>query len=175
MEWRLIAAGGVLSLVSGGTLAVQHVHTAQHQAQAEQHQAQQDHDYTVRQLLPTSPASALITQHVMISRHDDTTACLLMSPDARTQFAAAYGAPDCQPAMRQLAAAVTNPARYQVPHVPDQAIVAGTTVATASGCAVTWTLPSDTTPLPDPGPRLGTLTLTRQGTGGYLITSYKPC
>ena len=90
----------------------------------------------------------------------------LLADPVRARFAAAAGQPDCDAAVRALAAQVTDPGRYadaEAPSEPPPATGSPWTPAHWTGAA---------TPA---GPQLGHLTITAAAPSRYLVTGFRPC
>jgi hypothetical protein len=138
-------------------------------------------DITVYHLQPERPATptdlvVTLQQHIA-DGIDDGATCLMFSPEAGAQFAAALHAPGCAMAyyylhgQRNYAMRLDNDVT-----VPDWTISVHGSTATANACVLQWKNDSwdNLAGYPDPGPALGHLTLARAG-GGWMIVGYQSC
>ncbi|WP_394614518.1 hypothetical protein JNUCC0626_32185 [Lentzea sp. JNUCC 0626] len=170
VQLKLVVPG--LALTLAGTLGVAAEHMQVLTAQRQE--AAQAHDYQVAQLLPRSPQAELQVFYSLLARRESKRACFLLAEPVRQLFAAAHGASDCVSAMDQLAAKVTDKARYEMPiYDTATAITVQGDLATVDACAVSWS-----TVLGggfEAGPKLGRWQLARQHGQGYLIVGWQPC
>lgn len=177
---RLVKLG---ALLAGAVLAVSGlvgiIATAQDRAAAYQAAG----DVARGQLLPDTPADALLTLMRAVSRPNDPIGCALLDDPAAVQFASAYRAPDCPAALRAAGARVVDPDAYdRIEHdslTVDQPDPAGPAVV--DGCAVRWRptldqiLGNSTAPAPSPGPPLGVVTVAPAYGTGWIITDFRRC
>ncbi len=173
-RWRVLAASVAVGVVcAAGLLVSGHESAVQQQLQ----QAQGDQVDASRELAddPTLLLSSLTT---LIVSGDTVGGCFYFSPAAQAQFAASVGARDCPVAISVLHQQVRDPARYQSPRLPPEAITRGPggEMATVNACVATWGPAFEGSPSDGSvGPRLGVLTLVRQHGNGYLVTRYTGC
>lgn len=171
MQWRMMAAGVALTVVSAGGLTVEHVQLATEQDSVVA--AEQDHRRG--HLAPHDGTEMLREAHERVARGDTRNFCSLFNQRGAARFAAAWRAPSCQAAAESLAAQVQDATRYPsfssssataLP-LPEGGVV-------VDGCSVTWG--SAVQPQPAAGPGFGRLELTRISPGGGLeINDYDPC
>jgi hypothetical protein len=169
-----LAAAGLAAIVAATVaLSVRH-----HQAAvAQQHQSQQQEQQYRAALLPQNPSETLTSLAGAISRNNTAAACLLFSAnpqyDSRPEFVRAVpGATSCPDAVTRLYQQVTDRSDYA--GMRQLADGSGPRFF-VDGCHVSWGDPVNGTTGPDPGPRLGRLTVQKQDNGGYQIIHYEAC
>ena len=180
MDWRLVAAGLVLSLGCVTPLVVGEVQAVAEQQQAQAADAQQQAQLNLSRVLPPSPVDAVSTWVDMIGNGTPAAAglaCLMFSPAAAIEFAAVNHAAGCAQAVTQLHRQVTDPNSYESDlTVPDSSWTAQGDRAEVNGCAVDWTgFFTETPDTAAPGPRPGRMSMQRLYGNGWLITSYGGC
>ncbi|MGH3614153.1 MAG: hypothetical protein ACRDRK_16480 [Pseudonocardia sp.] len=135
------------------------------------------------QLLPDSPADALVTLMDAVAQPDDA-GCYLFTDAGRAAFSAAYDAPDCATALRTGGVDVVDADAY--PRVEHDSIVmqigADDARAVVDGCAVRWRPTLDELlngrrpGTPEPGPRLARIAVEAlDGGTGWIITEFSRC
>jgi hypothetical protein len=171
-----LGVAGLAAIVSASVaLAVEH-----HQAAvAEQHQSRQEEQTHQAALLPPYPSDTLASLARNITQGNATAACLLFSAnpqqDARPEFIRAVaGATSCPDAVARLRQQIANPAEYPNMRLDPDASTTGLQPV-INGCQAYWGDPVAGTSIPDPGPKLGRLTVQKQDGGGYQIIHYQAC
>ena len=114
-------------------------------------------------IAPGEPDLAIYALYNYIGGNSPEQACALFTDTGKTAFAASYGTGDCPSAARQARAAVTGPASYRDPMFLNALQSTGTQTKVDS-CAVQV----------GGGPALGTMRISRQPDGGWLIDQYAP-
>lgn len=173
-RWALLAVGMVLFLLAGAGWVAETVAGAQRRvAVQEQTQA-----YHRAQLLPRSPRGVLGAVIASVADADPVSACVLFTPPAQEQLAAAFAAPDWAGAVLAWNAQVVRPDDYgPSPRLfGDLATVSpDRETATVTGCGLRSSSPIDGAQ-PDAGPPSpGRMQLRRVLGVGYEITDYRPC
>lgn len=163
-EWRLVAVGAVLCLVSGGAYALVNVEdareaaAAQAQTQAESRGLQGAR--TATSLLPT------LLNRIALNSPGAVCDNLLAEP-ARAPFTASTGQSDCPAAVAAIAARVADPNSYADAEAPTREQGDGLLV---DACELTWDAD------PPAGPQLGILTVARAPTGpSFVVTAFASC
>ncbi len=135
----------VLAVTGAGGLVVEHLHAQQRRGQ----QWAQVSEFNRAQLLPTSPARALLEA---IADADPTVCTTLLAPAAAAQLATTVGAPDCPTAVRVLADQLIDARRYPAPDFDalPQTLAPDSHTGIADMCRMTWhgLAPSCTAPPP---------------------------
>jgi hypothetical protein len=180
MQWKMITSGVVLSLGCASPIAIGQV-----QALAEQHRtqaadAEQQAQLQLSRELPATPSD--VTSALVDLIADGTPAaagmaCLMFSPIAAAQFAAANHRATCAQAIERLHSQVIDANTYVTDlTLPDDGSTAHLDQADVNECAVTWNgFYAETPGSADPGPRPGRMTMRRLDGHGWLITTYAPC
>ncbi|GDY29378.1 hypothetical protein [Gandjariella thermophila] len=170
-----LGAAGLAAIVTATVaLSIEH-----HQAAvAEQQQSRQEQQEHQAALLPANPSETLTALATYIARGNATAACLLFSAnpqqDARPEFVhAVAGATSCPDAVARLHQQVTDQNEY--PEMRPPAESTGGSTPVIDGCQASWDDPTSGAAVPAPGPKLGRLTVQKQGGGGYQIVHYEPC
>lgn len=117
----------------------------------------------VAPIAPNEPDLAIYALYNYIGGNSPEQACALFTDSGKAAFAASYGTGDCPSAARQARAAVTEPAGYHDPMFFNALQSTGTQTKVDS-CAVQVS----------GGPALGTMRISRQPDGGWLIDQYAP-
>lgn len=179
MQPKLLAAGLTLCLTAGLGLFGEHL-KAQESEQAVRDQL---HWNSLGAGLPRDPAGVLSAMYRLLAEPGYSSgnrvhqACYLFEDSARPAFAAAYGEPDCNTAMRKLAEKVTNKQTYDdfdYSYSGDRWIRGED--GYMDGCAIVWNNgPFDAKGQPDPGPRLGKMWMRRVAGQGFWVTRFERC
>jgi hypothetical protein len=140
-------------------------------------------DYTRAQLLPDSPADALVALMGAVARPDDI-GCALFTDAGRDALSAAYGAPDCPAALRTAGAGVVDASAYPRVERDSISVQPGPPGAPTSvdGCAIRWRPTLDELlngrqpGMPEPGPSPARIAVVPVGGGiGWAIEDVTPC
>lgn len=115
-------------------------------------------------ILPTTPKDTVRAVYHYLAAKQPPVACALFDPAGAAQFAGDFKAKDCESAMRDLAAKVTDPASYGNPKFTEDALISDAS-ASVSSCTITWPGAA--------GPKLGAFSLTRQQNGGWIISGHQ--
>lgn len=180
MDWKLVAAGLALSLGCVTPLVAGQVQAVAERHQAQTADAQQQSQLNLSRVLPLSPVDAVSTWVDMIGNGTPNAAglaCLMFSPTAAIEFAAANHAAGCAQAVAQFHGRVTDANIYESDlTVPDNSWVVQGDRAEVSGCAVDWTgFFTETPDTATPGPRPGRMTMQRLYGNGWQVTDYRAC
>jgi hypothetical protein len=175
-----VLAGAVLALVGAAGVVVLGIADRAERAAAYQAAG----DYTRAQLLPDTPADALVALMNAVARPDDV-GCALFTDAGRAALSAAYRAPDCPAALRAAGAGVVDPDAYPRLEADSIAVQLGEpagTPALVDGCSVRWRPTLDELlngrPIdaPTPGPPLARITVSRPyGGDGWAVDNIERC
>jgi hypothetical protein len=160
--WRLAALGAVLCVLTGSGFVWSRVQTEREAAAAYapvQERSRQD------QGAPRPNGVLPILLNRIAQGSPDALCDNLLAEPVRASFAAAAGRPDCDAAVRALAAQVVDPGRYADAVAPTRPLPDGLVV---DACALDWG------PRPA-GPQLGRLTITAVAPARYAVTTFQPC
>lgn len=163
-EWRLAVVGAVLCVASGAAYTLVNVQDAREAVAA---QAETSAQSRGMQGAPR-PYGVLPVLLGRIATGSTGPVCdNLLAEPARAAFAASVGQPDCDAAVRALAAQVVAPDDYEDADAPAQELGDGLVV---DACAMTWSSGTEA------GPQLGVLTIGRAPTGPtFVVTAFAPC
>lgn len=183
---RALLSGGVVLTVVGMTGVVIDQITAAARRDAEY---QRLGDLGRAQMLPHSPdrvPEALLRAITDAALAPAATSCTLLFTDhAQHAVSEAFHAPDCPTGLRALAAAVTEPDRYDrierdtliLTPRPDGSVEIDTCQLRwhSAGDALSKLLTGSAPPTPPPGPAPGRLVVSPAYTVAWRITDYHPC
>jgi hypothetical protein len=160
--WRLTALGALLCLLTGAGYVWSNVEAERAKVEAyapAQERSRQD------QGVPRPNGVLPILLNRIAQGSPDAICDNLLAEPARASFAASVGQPDCDAAVRALAARVGDARRYADAQAPSRPSGDGLVV---DACSLDWG--------PEPaGPQLGRLTITATAPSRYLVTGFSPC
>jgi hypothetical protein len=179
MQWRLITPGVVLVVGCGVPTTVGYIQSAEENQAAHTADVRGAEHLQLARELPANPPDVAVALTEFIGDGGpsaDGFACLMFSPTAADELAAALDTASCPAAIQALHNQVSDPGTYinAVTIPPDIWSTSGDT-GSLNGCAVTWTGLLVQEPPTRPGPLPGHLTLSRQDGKGWLITGYQGC